>query len=106
MALSLYKEYGVPYIVTVRNTDINEFLGYAPHTWVTGIKVLKAAKRIIIISKALKDKFCRHPLIRLHLKEIENKFVIQPNGIDAYWLENIKKNTCRGEPQRDIRRKV
>lgn len=32
VALRLYKEYGVPYIVTVRNTDINEFLGYAPHT--------------------------------------------------------------------------
>ena len=30
-------------------------------------------------------------MIRLHLKEIENKFVIQPNGIDAYWLENIKE---------------
>lgn len=91
VALRLYKKYGVPYFVTVRNTDINEFLGYAPHTWVTGIKVLKAAKKIIFISKALKENFCRHPVIRLHLKEIENKFVIQPNGIDAYWLENIKE---------------
>lgn len=97
VALRLYKKYGVPYIVTVRNTDINEFLGYAPHTWVTGIKVLKAAKRIIFISKALKDKFCRHFLIKRILLEIQDKFVIQPNGVDDYWLGHIltgEKSFC------------
>lgn len=91
VAYNLYKEYGVPYIVTVRNTDINEFLVYAPHTWLTGVKVLKSARRIVFISKALKEKFCRHPLIRTILHEIEENFVIQPNGIDAYWLEHIKE---------------
>lgn len=90
VARCAYKEYGTHYIVTVRNTDINEFLGYAPHTWLTGLKVLKDARKIIFISKALKDKFCRHPLVRTVLKEIEDRFVIQPNGIDAYWLEHIK----------------
>ena len=91
VARRIYKEYGTPYIVTVRNTDINEFLGYAPHTWFTGLQVLKDARKIIFISKALKEKFCRHPLIKLYLKEIEKKFIIQPNGIDAYWLEHIKE---------------
>lgn len=90
VARRAYKEYGTPYIVTVRNTDINEFLGYAPHTWLTGLKVLMDARKIVFISKALKEKFCRHPLVRTILKEIEDRFVIQPNGIDAYWLEHVK----------------
>lgn len=76
--------------MTVRNTDINEFLGYAPHTWLIGRMVLKDARKIIFISKALKEEFCRHPLVRTILKEIEERFVIQPNGIDSFWLEHIK----------------
>ena len=70
VARCVYKEYGTPYIVTARNTDINEFLGYAPHTWLTGRLVLKDARKIIFISKALKEEFCRHPLVRTILKEI------------------------------------
>lgn len=96
VARCIYREYGTPYIVTVRNTDVNEFLGYAPHTWLTGLKVLKDARKIIFISKALKEKFCRHSLVRTILKEIENRFVIQPNGIEAYWLENIKTTPPQG----------
>lgn len=90
VALRLFKEYGVPYIVTVRNTDINEFLGYAPHTWLTGMKVLKDARKIVFISKAMKEKFCRHKFVKTFLREIEDRFMIQPNGIDTYWLEHIK----------------
>lgn len=90
LALCIFKDYGIPYVVSVRNTDINEFLGYAPHTWRTGVQVLCSARRIIFISKALKEKFCRHPLIKRILPSIEEKFVIQPNGIDSYWLENVR----------------
>ena len=90
VALRAFKEYGVPYVVSVRNTDINEFLGYAPHTWRTGAEVLRHAGRIVFISEALKDKFCRHPMIRRLLPTIEKRFVVQLNGIDNYWLENVK----------------
>lgn len=84
------QDYGIPYVVSVRNTDVNVFLGYAPHTWATGEKVLKEASGIVFISKALKDKFCRHPYIKAILHEIEDKIVVQPNGIDDYWLEHVK----------------
>ena len=32
VAYALHKKYGIPYVVAVRNTDVNEFMGYAPHT--------------------------------------------------------------------------
>lgn len=92
LAYRLYKDYGMPYVVSVRNTDVNAFLAYAPHTWLTGLRVLRAARRIVFISKAIKKKFCRHPLIRTILPSIEEKIVIQPNGIDPYWLENVRKS--------------
>ena len=91
LALRLYKEYRIPFVVTVRSTDVNEFLGYAPHTWLMGLEVLKEARRIIFISKALENKFCRHPLIKRYLNRIQNKFVIQPNGVDSFWLDHLKE---------------
>lgn len=91
VAYKLYNEYGVPYVVTVRNTDINEFLAVAPHTWPMALKVLRNARKIIFISKAPMDKFCRHFVIKRILPEIQNRFIIQPNGIDDYWLNNIWK---------------
>lgn len=89
VAYKLFKKYGVPYVVTIRNTDINEFLAIAPHTWPLAIKVLRYARKIIFISKAPMEKFCRHFVIKRILSDIQDKFIIQPNGIDDYWLNNI-----------------
>lgn len=90
LAYKLWKEKSIPYVVTVRNTDINEFLEVAPWTWPMGMKVLKDAKKIIFISKAPMEKFCRHFLIKRILPKIKDKFVIQPNGVDDYWLDHIQ----------------
>lgn len=89
VAYKFYKDYGVPYVVTVRNTDINEFLAVAPHTWYLATKVLRNARKIIFISKAPMEKFCRHFIIKQLLPEIQSKFVIQPNGVDNFWLDHV-----------------
>jgi len=91
IAYRLFKEHGVPYVVTVRNTDINEFLAVAPWTWPMGMNVLKNARRIVFISEAPMRKFCRHFLIKSILPEIQDKFVVQPNGVDSYWLDHIQE---------------
>ena len=92
IAYKLYKDYGIPYIVTVRKTDISEFLTVAPHTWSMGLRVLKNATKIIFISKAPMENFCKHFVIKTILNKIKSKFLLQPNGIDNYWLEHINKN--------------
>lgn len=89
VAYRLFRDYRIPYVISVRNTDINEFLTVAPHTWIIGLKVLLNAKKIIFISKAPKEKFCRHFLIKRLLPKIRDRFVVQPNGIDNFWLDNI-----------------
>ena len=96
LAYRVKRDYGKPYVVSVRNTDVNTFLGYAPHTWHLGRKVLLNAAKIIFISVALKNKFCEHVAIKGILSQIEDKFVVQPNGIDDYWINHVQKEKKSG----------
>ncbi|MDE6160008.1 MAG: glycosyltransferase family 4 protein [Bacteroidaceae bacterium] len=89
LAYKLYKQYGIPYVVAVRNTDINGFLNMLPNTWLDGIQILIHAKRIFFISEGLMRKFEQHFIIRTILNRIKEKFVLLPNGIDDYFLDHI-----------------
>lgn len=99
VAYRLYKEYGIPYVIAVRNTDINEFMVVAPHTWPLGLKILRNARKIIFISKAPKEKFCRHFLIKKILSEIEDRMLIIPNGVDDFWLEHLDLESVKDNHQ-------
>lgn len=96
LAYRVKKNYGKPYVVSVRNTDVNTFLGYAPHTWQMGRNVLLNASKIIFISHALKEKFCSHVAVKGILSQIENKFLVQPNGIDDYWIDHVWREKKSG----------
>lgn len=91
LAYKIHKRYHIPYIVAVRNTDINEFMHMLPNTWLDGVQVLLHAERIIFISEALKQKFERHFIIKPILHKIQDKFVLMPNGVDDYFLDNVCK---------------
>lgn len=92
VAYRLFQKYRIPYIVTVRNSDINIHLKKAWHEWSYGKKILMNAERIVFISEALRRNFCAHPYIQRFLKEIEGKIIVQPNGIDDYWLDHSDKD--------------
>ncbi|MCQ2306423.1 MAG: glycosyltransferase family 4 protein [Bacteroidales bacterium] len=88
VAYRLHKKYGTPYVITVRNTDLNDFMKF-PQWWPIHRKTLKAASKIIFITPAMKEKFIAHSSLRGLEQEIEAKSVIQPNGINAYWLNHL-----------------
>lgn len=92
IAYLLHKKYHIPYIVTVRSSDINIHLKKAWPEWLYGKRILMNAERIVFISRALKHKFCEHFFIRQFLPKIAEKIVIQPNGIDDFWLDNSTKD--------------
>lgn len=91
-AYRLHRKYGIPFVITVRNTDMNDFMKF-PQWWPIHRKTLKAASKIIFITPAMKEKFIAHNSLRGLGKEIEAKSVVQPNGVNAYWLHhfNIEK---------------
>lgn len=96
VAYKLYQKYRIPYVVAVRNTDINIFLDKMPHTWHDAKKILINAKRIFFISQGLKQKFENNRMVKPFLSSIKDKFVLIPNGIDDYYISNVQYDKKTG----------
>jgi glycosyltransferase involved in cell wall biosynthesis len=89
VAYKIYKKMGIPYIVAVRNTDVNIFFKYMPYLRKTGLKILENSFRIIFISSAY-EKLVLSKYIPYKLKDfINEKSLTVPNGIDRIFLDNI-----------------
>lgn len=89
LALKIFKAYKIPYIITVRATDMNLFLKYRKDLYGLAREIIKNAQQLIFISEALKASFIRHlPKLKLG-QEVQDKGIVVPNGIDPFWLDNI-----------------
>lgn len=84
----LYQKYGIPYVVVVRNTDVNVFFKYMPHLIPIGKEIARHAEKIIFISPAYRQQVMGQYLP----KEWEAKAVVIPNGIESMFLENISRH--------------
>jgi glycosyltransferase involved in cell wall biosynthesis len=100
LAYEIFKKYQIPYIVSVRNTDINAFLKYKPNLIFLAHQILANAKNLVFISQSNFDNFFRAPLIGRLGEGYRTKAVVINNGIDKYWLENI--NTEKRTATREI----
>lgn len=89
VAYNLYKEYGIPYVVAVRNTDINTFFKYMVHLRKRGIEILKNASAVFFLSSVYKKRLFDKYINDADAKIIDSKCHIMPNGIDNFWLENL-----------------
>lgn len=86
VALQLKTKYKRPYIVAVRNTDINAFMRYRPDLNALRDQILENASQIVMLSPAYYERL----RIRLRSdvwKNIRTKVVIVPNGISPSWFE-------------------
>lgn len=91
VAFKLYKEHNIPYIVTIRNTDLNLYFRYMVFLRELGLSILKNAKQIIFISPSYKRKLFHFSFLQTHEKELAGKSAVIPNGIDDFWLKNVQK---------------
>lgn len=92
VAYKLYKKYKIPYIVAIRNTDINLFMKYRPDLLPLMHKILHHASKLIFISKGLKDLFYSK-IKKLEAEQYKIKSEVISNGIDKIWLDNIQFRT-------------
>ena len=92
VAYNLYKEYGIPYVVAVRNTDINTFFKYMVHLRKRGIEILKNASAVFFLSPVYKKRLFDKYINDADAEIIEPKCYIMPNGIDDFWLKNLYNN--------------
>jgi len=100
VAYKLYQKYNIPYVVTVRNTDLNLFFKYMVHLRPLGLNILSNAKRIIFISPAYRRRIFEFSYIQPYITELEAKSVVVPNGIDPFWIEHVqhKKRVIGSHP--------
>lgn len=96
LAYNAFKEYGIPYIVAIRNTDLNPYISSLWHTHVRGRKILLNASKIIFISASLRQTFLQTKFSKLICPAIISKVIIQTNGIDDYWIKNVSYNKHSG----------
>lgn len=87
IAYCTYKKYNIPYIVAVRDTDVNVFFKKMPHLRKLGLNILINAHKIVFLSKTYRDH-CIKYIPRRYKLSIEGKAVVIPNGIDKFWIQN------------------
>ena len=88
IAYKLYKKYNIPYIVAVRNTDVNIFFKKMIHLRPLGLNILRNARKVIFISNPYKEFTINNYIPNKYKNEITEKSVVIPNGIDRFWFEN------------------
>ncbi|TDM46085.1 glycosyltransferase [Macrococcoides goetzii] len=85
------KKFDIPYIVTVRNTDINYFFKYQKHLKNRVLHTLLSAKQVIFLSNNYLDYLLKYIPKEYH-KNIIKKSLIIPNGVSNFWKINAIKN--------------
>lgn len=88
IALKVYKNSEVPYVVSVRGTDINYFFKYRLLEKRIGLDVLRNAQRIICLSNSYKKKLLKL-FSEYEREKIARKIIIIPNGVDEFYLDNV-----------------
>lgn len=88
VAYELSKRLGIPYIVAVRNTDVDTY--FAKLWWKRGyfLDILRHAERIVFLSPKYRDNFLAKRVPDGLRKALEAKSVVLPNGIRAIYLKN------------------
>ncbi len=88
VAMKLAQKYKKPYIVAVRNGDVNNFYRKVPFLRGVGHSVLVNAAKVVFLSETYRKMVVEELLPDKISAQIRDKCVVIPNGIDKFWLEN------------------
>lgn len=89
VALKLHKEFNIPYIIAVRGSDLNQFWKL-PHLKNKGLEILQHATKIVLITARYQERLLELEQVKKLGNSIESKTVVITNGLNSYWLENVK----------------
>lgn len=90
IAYQLFRSESTPFVVSVRNTDINIFSKYRRDLACYRNKILVNAESIILLSPAYGKKL-EQILPASVWDGIRDKLKIVPNGIDDFWFESTSR---------------
>lgn len=96
IARKLSQKTGLPYMVTLRYSDIAAIWKYEPHLRPMARRILKDAKRVVCLSSAAKETVLGW-MKGAERDELAQKMDIIPNGIHPAWLDG-KPKTAPHQP--------
>ena len=99
IAYKLSKRTGVPYMLTLRYSDIGVIWKYEPHLRPMARKILRGAKHIVFLSEAAREGVLSSWFSAKDRVEIESRTAIVPNGIKPEWLDGQARSALH-EPVR------
>ncbi len=88
-AMELSKETGIPYVVAVRNTDVNLFFKHMVHLRSRGVEILRNASAVFFLSPVYRDQVIDRYVPRADREAILRKTFVVPNGIENFWFDHI-----------------
>ncbi len=103
VARILSEKYGIPYVVAVRNTDVNNFFKHMIHLRGRGVKNMLSASKVFFLSESYRKAVFKDYISEKYRDDIMSKTEIIPNGIDNFWLENLYLENRRLEKGETIR---
>lgn len=86
VAYKLHKKFKIPYVVAVRNTDINIFFKYFIHLRKFALEILSNADQIVFLSPKYKEFLLENYVPTEQRDVLEKKMVVIPNGVNEFWL--------------------
>ncbi len=86
IARRLSRQTGVPYVVTLRYSDIEAIWPYEPHLRPMARAILRDAKRVIFLGEAARQKVLFGWLEDADRRSVGQKSAVIPNGIAPEWL--------------------
>lgn len=90
VAYQLYRSHGIPYVITIRNTDLRIFARFFVHLRALVREVLSNASHVIFVNNHYQERLCE--LLNLTLDD--EKVSVIPNGLDSFWFDK------RARPER------
>lgn len=90
VALKIFRKFNIPYIVTVRGSDVWAFFKYMVHLRSYGLKILLNASVIVFISPSYLEKLFSYSIFKGYKELLLRKSFVIPNGIDPFWIKNVK----------------
>lgn len=88
VALEIKKETGTPYVVAVRNSDVNEFFSMRPWLRRRGLEIMEAADTVVFISESYRQRVLSDFIPADKRTDVESKSVVIPNGVNELFLSN------------------
>lgn len=88
LALLLKERHGIEYVVSIRSTDIRRYLVKSRRHEKLFLNILQGARHVVFINPSLREDL--YKWLPECQEKIANKTSFIGNGVEDFWLENIK----------------